>query len=361
MDELLDEAAISGLRTRLRSASGGRFDEVGRVGGRVDGHKLRTRVDMVEAALVDDLPATYADAAVVVRSALGDPTFAGWTLWPVGEAITTLALASTDRRAVDDALAIMADLTPRFSSEFAIRRLLDHDLDRGLAAALGWTTHVDPHVRRLASEGTRPYLPWAVRVREIIERPDAAVPILDALYRDDDEVVRRSVANHANDLSRHAPDLLEDMAQRWTDDPDEHTRAVVRHALRTLVKQGRPRALAMQGFVPVEVVVAELTVRPTVVTLPASIEIEFQVTNVGAEAAVLAVDYVVHYRKQNGSLAPKVFKLATRTVGPGETVDFRKAHALRQMTTRVHHEGGHEVEVQVNGVRHGRASFDVIV
>jgi 3-methyladenine DNA glycosylase AlkC len=109
---------------------------------------------------------------------------------------------------------LIAELTPRLTGEFAIRRLLVHDPDRALAAALGWTGHPDEHVRRLASEGTRSYLPWAVRVPALVQRPEATLPILDALYRDPSEYVRRSVANHLNDLARHAPDLVVDTARK---------------------------------------------------------------------------------------------------------------------------------------------------
>lgn len=362
MDELLDAAAIDGLRTRLLAAAPAQgFERLAAVAAQVDGLKLRARVDLVEEALVGDLPSGWAGASDVVRVALEEPAFAGWTLWPVGEAMTSIALASPADGAFEDALALMAELTPRMSSEFAVRRLLAHDLDTALTAALAWTASPDPHVRRLASEGTRPYLPWAIRVREIVARPHSVVPILDALYRDPDEVVRRSVANHANDLSRHAPELLVDLAERWSAAPDDHTPSLVRHALRTLVKRGDERALAVRGYVAVAVTVANLRVSPESVALPGRVAIDFDLTNDTSAPADLAVDYLVHFRKANGTLAPKVFKLATVTLGPGETRSFRKHHTLRQMTTRVHHGGTHEVEVQVNGVRSGRAAFDVVV
>jgi len=361
MDELIDAEALAGLRRRLTEASGRGFDELGRAATRVDGMKLRSRVDVVAAALVDDLPDTYGDAAALVRSALDDPDFAGWTIWPVGEAMARLALASDRADDFDDGLVLLADLTPRLSSEFAIRGFLARDLDRSLDVIATWTDHPDPHVRRLASEGTRPYLPWAVRVKAIIDRPDCTIRLLDALYRDDDEVVRRSVANHLNDLSRHAPDLLIETATRWCSNPDVTTDRVVRQGLRTLVKRGDHRALALLGFGPAAIEVGDLRVSPPHVFLPGEVELSFAVTNVGDAATELAIDYVIHFRKKNGSLAPKVFKLATRRLAVGETATISKRHALRQMTTRVHHAGRHELELQINGERYGRAEFDVTV
>src|SRR6185312_8644794 len=96
--------------------------------------------------------------------------------------------------AFDDAMAVMAELTPLLSAEFAIRTLLRHDLDRALPVVQEWTAAPDEHVRRLATEGTRPYLPWSVRVPQILARPGVTVAILDALYRDESAYVRRSVA-----------------------------------------------------------------------------------------------------------------------------------------------------------------------
>ena len=68
----------------------------------------------------------------------------------------------------------------------------------------------------------------------------------------------------------------------------------------------------------------------------------------------------MHYLKSNGTHAAKVFKLASATVAPGETVSFAKRHAFRQMTTRVHYPGPHMLEIQVNGERFGTVEFEVL-
>ncbi|WP_448058835.1 DNA alkylation repair protein [Cellulomonas hominis] len=375
MDELIDAAAVDRLRAHLQAAASGlRLDALRQAAHDVDGHKLRARTDLVARALLEDLPDDHTAAAAVVRRALTDPGLTGWAVWPVTEAVATLALASPDPTAFEDGLRLLAELTPRLTSEFAIRRFLLADLDRTLAVAAGWTTDPDPHVRRLSSEGTRPYLPWAVRVPALLTIPDATVPILDALHRDEDEVVRRSVANHLNDLSRHAPDLVARVAAHWLEaettgagsdpaatDPatTARTRAVVRHGLRTLVKQAHPGALELLGFAPATVRVGPILLAQTHVTTPGELVLAADLTNDGPRPAVLAVDYVVHYLKQNGSHRAKVFKLTTRTLAPGETTRVSTRHALRPMTTRVHHPGEHHVELQVNGVRYSRTAFEL--
>ncbi|MFF1381956.1 DNA alkylation repair protein [Arthrobacter sp. NPDC058288] len=367
MNELIDHAAVDRLvRVLTDTASGGAWSNASSAGASLRNLSLRERTDHVSRGLLADLaaaggPGDYPTAARVFRGALRDPGFTGWTLWPVTETAVTLALESSASADFEDCLQLLAELTPRLTGEFAIRRLLAADLDRALAVVLTWTAHPDEHVRRLASEGTRPYLPWAVRVPGLIQRPEATVPILDALYRDPHEYVRRSVANHLNDLARHAPETVLAAAAAWTGAADANTPWVVRHGLRTLVKKAHPGALALQGFAPASLSVTPPRLDRDTVALPADLSFEFEVSNTGAEPARLAVDYVVHYMKANGSQSEKVFKLAALTLNPGETRTVSKRHAFRQMTTRVHHPGSHALELQINGVRYAPTPFLVEV
>ena len=279
---------------------------------------FRERVDAVRDALLADLPDEYGQFAAILDVALRDPSFAGWLIAPVAEAVAVRALAAPEAGAFDAGLALLAELTPRLTAEFAIRPFLAADLDRALPVVRGWTTHADEHVRRLASEGTRPRLPWGKSVAGILAQPEVTLPILDALYRDEAEYVRRSVANHLNDLSRARPDLVVATAARWLADPDANTARLVRHALRTLVKQGHPEALALLGFAPlVGLVVVGPALDETIVAMGEALRFEFALENQGDEAVRVAIDYIIHHQKANGTLTPKVFKLATRTLAPG--------------------------------------------
>jgi hypothetical protein len=183
-DELLNAAAVIALAKALAPAPKTR-----KAAGQLDGLALRERSDLVRDALLSDLPEDFGAFEAKVRAALPDLT--GWMIWPVTSATSARALEDGSGEAFDAALALLADLTPRLTAEFGIRPLLDADLGRALPIVLTWTDHPDEHVRRLASEGTRPLLPWAKRVRAIIADPAATVPILDALHRDPSEYVRR--------------------------------------------------------------------------------------------------------------------------------------------------------------------------
>ncbi|MEU6911797.1 DNA alkylation repair protein [Streptomyces olindensis] len=256
-------------------------------------------------------------------------------------------------------MALLADLTGRLTSEFALRTLLRHDLDRALGVVSGWTGSADAHVRRLASEGTRPYLPWAVRVPDLMARPGATVPLLDALYRDESDYVRRSVANHLNDLSRDHPDLVIGTARRWLDDPDRATERLVRHGLRTLVKRGHPGALELLGFAEAAVEVDGPHLDHHTVPFGGTVRFTASIRNTGDTEARLAIDYIVHHRKANGGQSGKTFKLTTRTLAPGEQVQVAREHSFRPVTTRRYHPGTHSISLQINGVESARADFEL--
>jgi 3-methyladenine DNA glycosylase AlkC len=343
-EEMLSVTAVRTLADVL-----GRAPTVASV--ELDGAAFSERGRLVRDALLADLPTKYPSFERAIRKAMRDPRFTGWMIWPVTEAVAVKATND----AFDAGLQLVADLTSRLTGEFALRTFLAADLDRTLATALRWTTSPDEHVRRLASEGTRPRLPWAKRVPAITDDPQSTVPILDALHRDPSEYVRRSVANHLNDISRADPALAVAVATRWL---TTETLPVVRHALRTLVKAADPGALALLGFPPP----AALTVLgPTLgnanVRVGEELPFEFTLTNEGNADVRLAVDYVVHHRKANGTLTPKVFKLTTRTLAAGESVTINRRHSFRLISTRVYHPGEHAVELQVNGRTFGRTSF----
>jgi 3-methyladenine DNA glycosylase AlkC len=367
MNELINSSVVGRLRAELDASVRADSDiphikwaSVDAAALGVDGLSLRERSDLVSAALIADLPHDYGTVAAVFRRALDSAGFTGWMMWPVTETVATLALAADEPDAFEDGLTLLSELTPRLTAEFAIRRFLITDLDRSLAVIQHWTADPNEHVRRLASEGTRAFLPWAVRVPALLAAPRSTTGILDALRSDDSEYVRRSVANHLNDLGRQSPDVAVELASGWMESADAHTAWVVRHGLRVLIKKAYPGALELLGFAAAEVAVSAVTLDAAVVQIPGELTFAVEVTNTGAASARLAIDYVVHYVKNNGSTAAKVFKLTTATLSAGESIALRKKHAFRPMTTRVHYPGVHALELQVNGQRFSHVEFELL-
>lgn len=351
-DELLSAETVRGL-ARCLNRIGIPAASVAEAADSLAGATFSERVRQVRDAVLTDTPDDFASFRTVIEKALRDAEFDGWMVVPVTEAVAVRGL-----NAFESALDLLAALTPRLSSESAVRQFLNADLHRALAVIERWTDHPDEHVRRLASEGTRPRLPWTVQIPALIKDPAPALPILDSLYRDDSEYVRRSVANHLNDISKDHPSTAVEVAERWLGDPGGNTERVVKHALRTLIKKGDAKALELLGYSPnAQVAVTEFVVDSPTVPLGSSLDFHFSVTNVGPADTALAVDYVIHHVKSNGTRTPKVFKLATRTLAPADTWNVKRRHAIRPITTRRYYPGVHMVELQVNGVSRGTCEF----
>ena len=360
-DELLGRPQATAMTDLFESVSDGRSLAATRSAtAELDDLALGARSSHLASSLLADLPVPYSEFAAIVRRALQSPTLTGWMVWPVSSAVSASSIADASDGAFDDGMKLLAELTPRLTCEWAVRAMLRARLERALEIMLEWTTSDDEHVRRLASEGTRPYLPWGTRVAAITRDARLAAPILDALYRDESEYVRRSVANHLNDISRHDSALVCEMAAAWLSDGDENTPKLVRHALRTLVKRGDPVALGLLGFGSAEVVVDGPTLDRTSIVLGEELLIGAVVSNRGETPVNLVVDYVVHHVKADGSRTPKTFKISTTTLAPGASLTISKRHSIKPITTRRYHPGTHAVELQVNGVRHGFAEFDLL-
>ncbi|WP_431018097.1 DNA alkylation repair protein [Burkholderia gladioli] len=263
------------------------------------------------------------------------------------------------RHDFDRSMAALAFFTRFGTSEFAVREFLRDDPRRALATLRDWSRHEDQAVRRLASEGSRPRLPWSFRLREIEADPALAAPILDNLRADPSDYVRRSVANHLNDITKLHPDWVLERAAAWGG-ADAGTRWIVRHALRTLVKRGDARALALlgaSGAARIEAV--PFAVTPARIELGETVTLAAELVSTAPDAQRLVVDYRIGYVKKNGSTAHKVFKLRELTLAPGQRIDIVRSQRIRDFTTRTHYAGRHGVELIVNGAVVAQAHFDL--
>ena len=275
--------------------------------------------------------------------------------WPLCSVVERHGLAD-----VDASLAAMEQLTRMFSCEFAIRPFLAEHFDQTIDECRSWTTSPMPAVRRLASEGTRPYLPWGTGVKALIADPEVGIGLITALRHDPDEVVRRSVANHLNDIARHAPDRVAEIAAEWLADPDVEP-AMVRHGLRGLVKKGHPGAMAALGFtIDAKVEIDEFAVAPKELHLGESIDLTATIRSTASDDQRLIVDFVVHHVNASGATSPKVFKWTTIDLAAGESRTLTKTRRIDTASTRRYHAGIHRVELQVAGAAVAEDSFDLL-
>ena len=322
----------------------------------LDPLELLARSDLIADRLAGTLPAGFPEAAAVLWHALESPTFTGWMTLPCG---TYVAKHGLDEPAV--ALPLLAGLTPRWSSEATIRPFIEHHPELTYDFLHRWCQDEDEHVRRLVSEGTRPRLPWAPLLRGLIRDPGPNLPLLEALVDDPSAYVRRSVANHLNDISKDHPDIALDLAERWADRSD-HAGWVVRHGIRTLVKKGNRRALALLGAdteTPVELVALTVDRDPVLIGESVTFGFTLRLPD-GQTPADAIIDYRVHYVGTRGAKAPKVFKLTRRRLEPGQPVAISRAHSFEHVSIRRIHPGRHRIDIQVNGTVLGSVDFDVV-
>ncbi|WP_339450155.1 DNA alkylation repair protein [Pseudomonas sp. EA_5y_Pfl2_R50] len=268
-------------------------------------------------------------------------------------------VASYGGHAFDVSMDALKYFTTFGSSEFAIRHFLRSDLERSLELMHDWTRDENHHVRRLASEGSRPRLPWSFRLEAVQADPRLAAGILDRLKADESLYVRKSVANHLNDVTKEHPEWVLDVIEGWSLE-NRHTAWIAKHALRSLIKQGDLRALTVIGAgAKPEVELLDVRVEPADVRLGETMTLSFTLKSTVAHEQRLVIDYAIDYVKANGGLSAKVFKLKTVVLaGVAEEVVQRR-QVIKDFTTRKHHAGRHGVKVMVNGELLAGAAFNV--
>ena len=259
----------------------------------------------------------------------------------------------------DASLQALKFFTPFGSSEFAVRHFLKQDLERTLKTMQEWSRDSNEHVRRLASEGSRPRLPWSFNLRPLMLDPGPVGPILDNLRADPSLYVRKSVANHLNDITKDNPAWTLDRLSRW-ELAHKHTAWIAKQALRTLVKKGDPGALDLLGATRgAQVALQNLQVLPAKIQLGEKIELSFELCSMATTQQHLVVDYNIHYLKKFGAPSAKVFKLKTVDLPPQASLSFRRSRQIKDFTTRVHYPGRHQIEILVNGQVLGQTSFEL--
>lgn len=324
--------------------------------------ELKARISWIAQCLRKYLPGDYRSALSLLLKALPKPNnpaltdndFGDFIYAPYSEFVAKYGCTKKD---LSVSLSALRQITMRFSAEDAIRYFINAFPAETLKTLTAWSGDSNYHVRRLCSEGTRPKLPWSQKISIPLS---ATLPVLDALFADHTRYVTRSVANHVNDISKVDPALAISTLARWKKSRKQkpvEMDYIMRHALRTLVKQGNEKALGLLGFsASLPVSVSKFRV-PARVKMNTAIELSFIVSS--PVNAGLVIDYTLYFRNKAGMLnSKKVFKLTTLSVTANKAVVVSKRHLLRErMSTRTLYRGKHEIEIQINGKPHVRRSF----
>ncbi|EMJ95614.1 DNA alkylation repair protein [Leptospira alstonii] len=252
-------------------------------------------------------------------------------------------------------------ITKLISCEFSIRPFLIRHPELVWKQMLKWSLHENSGVRRLSSEGSRPRLPWGMGIPGLKQDPRRTLPILENLKDDEDEVVRRSVANHLNDISKDHPDLVLEIAEKWIGFSKERD-TLLKHALRGLLKAGNQRALKIFGFgSKVNAKILNFKLKSKTVKIGESLSFDFTVQSDESRQTRLRIEYKIQYAKVSGKTSKKVFQIEERLFLPNESVRYEKKQSFQQMTTRVHVPGKHTLEVHINGVLKSKVDFQVVL
>ncbi len=324
--------------------------------------ELMQRLIAISDNLHTFLPANYKEAVAIILKALPpvldeekeDADFGDFIHAPYSYFVAKYGCNKKDLKL---SLKALREITMRFSAEGSLRDFLNNFPEETLVEVERWAKDKNYHVRRLASEGTRPSLPWA---KKITTDPERVLPILEILYQDKTRYVTRSVANHLNDLSKLNPNLVVTLLKRWQktklQSPSE-LHFITKHALRTLIKKGNQGALNLLGFREAKLELKAFKLQDKQVTVGETLQFSMTLTSTSQAPQAVLIDYVIYFKKANGKLAPKVFKLSKITLAAFEARTLTKSHALKLMSTRTLYTGEHELEIQVNGVVFAKEGF----
>jgi 3-methyladenine DNA glycosylase AlkC len=324
--------------------------------------ELTQRAWHIAEVMHEHLPQPFAAAARVVTESLG-PEHASSDTFGMAPFRYAPHVFFVQKYGLDDFEAAMHaqyELTKRFSAESSIRAFLLKYPSEAYERLREWADDENAHVRRLVSEGTRPRLPWAPRLRAFQEDPRPVIALLELLKDDPERYVQRSVANNLNDIGKDHPELAVEVCKRWLVDASDGRTWIVRHALRSLVKKGHRGALALMGAgAEPKVAVANLRLTPASVAIGERLRFSFDLASTAPALQDLLVDYAVHFVKADGKTRPKVFKLRRLALPARESVELTGTVSFKDMTTRRHYTGAHRIELLINGVAHPLAEFEV--
>jgi len=250
-------------------------------------------------------------------------------------------------------------ITQFISCEFAVRPFILKYSDVMLNYMVIWSGHESAKVRRLASEGSRPRLPWAMAIPELKKNPAPILPILDNLKTDTSESVRRSVANSLNDIAKDHPLIVLEIASKWKGISKE-TDAIIKHGSRTLLKQGHADILKHYGLESHNIAVSGFEILTPDVSIGEALDFTFFVENNGTDTQTIRLEYAVYYFKSNGQLSKKVFKISERIFQPGEKIKVNRKQSFRLITTRKFYAGEHKLSVIVNGEEKVTGIFNLL-
>lgn len=194
------------------------------------------RIDLHATELKSHLPTSFKKSVKILIQILGDenPNETGmftnfyWVM-PIGKFVEKYGLDDYDL-AVD----AIAEITKRGTGEYAIRPYIKQFPKKSIKIMKKWASSKNFHLRRLASEGLRPKLPWSSKLDTFIENPKPVFEILEMLKEDEIKFVQKSVGNHLTDYLKVNPEPTIELIKEWNLSEHKSTKWIIKRATRKI-------------------------------------------------------------------------------------------------------------------------------
>lgn len=335
---------------------------VNRIAAGIEPLELKQRLDYFINVLADYLPPDFERACQVLINVkkywdYGDPNdnLRSFAAWPLTDYVATYGLAHPQL-----SLNVMYHLTELFSAEFAIRPFIKRYPDLVHQHLTQWQFDDNHHVRRLVSEGTRPRLPWGMRLQAFCKNPNENLIYLENLRSDSTDYVRRSVANHLNDIAKDNPNIVIDICKKWQKNASTETQWVIKHGCRTLIKAGYPPVFPLLGFTERPVLGnIKITLKKSKISLGEYLTFTVELKSKHEQNQKLAIDYAIEFMKANGEQKAKVFKLKEINLAANSPITIVKNHPIKAITTRKYYNGPQNIVLFINGKPVANTSFEL--
>ena len=249
----------------------------------------------------------------------------------------------------EKSMVAIEEITKFTSCEFAVRPFIKKSPKKMMEQMFLWSTNRNENVRRLASEGCRPRLPWAMALNDFKRNPEPIIPILENLRNDNSLFVRKSVANNLNDISKDHSNLVLKLVESWQGE-SKNVDWVIKHGSRTLFKQGCKEALTLFGVGSVgNLSVIDFEIITPIVKVGDFLEFQFQINNHNSISTKIRVEYLIFYKKANGDSSRKIYKISEKEYSQNSKTLINRKQSFKKITTRKFYAGKHTISIVING------------
>lgn len=254
----------------------------------------------------------------------------------------------------------LSELTKRFTAEFAVRKFLIEFPEQTMDFIHQCSQSNNLHLRRFASEGIRPYLPWGLQIKSFAQNPQPIFEVLQKLMHDENEYVQKSVGNNLNDITKNHPDLVIDFLKPYAQNPTKGQQKIIHLATRNLIKKGYSKAFQLLNYTTQIQCTAQLKISPSTIKMGETITLEAQIQSNSTLSQNLLIDYCIYFVRANGKNNTKVFKWKKLLLNSQESLQLQTQYSFKPITTRKYYPGEHFISILINGNEIVKTSFVVI-